>query len=90
MLSRKRARLAIAVISGGLLLCLLSFLLWWQWMFYAGIIAAVGGMWIPTTRCPNCGKFFVTGTWEIKFQWDKPDEGLCPKCGQKLIYDDQM
>lgn len=89
MLSRKRARLAIMVICGGLLLCVLAFVLWWEWMFYVGVLALVGGMWIPTLRCPHCKKFFMTGTWEIKFHWDRADEGECPKCGKLLLYDDQ-
>ena len=89
MLSRKRARLAIMVICGGLLLRVLAFVLWGEWLFYVGGRAVVRGMWIPTLRCPHCKKFFMTGTWEIKFHWDRADEGECPKCGKLLLYDDQ-
>lgn len=89
MLSRKRARVAIIVICIGILISCLSFLFWQKWMFYTGVLVLLCGMWIPDVRCPNCKRFFVTGTWEIKFHWDKPTEGNCPKCGKLLLYDDQ-
>lgn len=85
--SRKKARIAILILALVVILILAGVIAKKAVILMIGAIVLLADyvLILSTTRCPNCGEYFYGLHWS-----SKKDAGVCKKCGEPLLYDDQI
>lgn len=96
-LKRKHARLVLAVLWAFAAVMLLGLPMSMGWLEVPdfveyGVMAAMValGFAVPTLirrflRCPNCGK-----TYDLDPHWRPGTPTYCRRCGERIVYDDEV
>ena len=85
-IKRRLLKISVVLLGAGFLLALVSILTdsYTSPVGYAGLAALAVGLVMNTlfSRCPHCGRF-VQGISPFS-----EDAGICPKCKEKMEFDD--